>query len=217
MKKQAWKYFITAACLLAAFALWTAAVCTIDVQPVGPGGSSVGLAALNRFIHECTGIHMALYTITDWLGLVPFFTALGFAFAGLIQWIRRKSMLKVDFSLLVLGGFYIAVAAAYVFFETAAINFRPVLIEGRLEASYPSSTTMLALCVMPTTAMQLRQRMRRRALRNCFSFVLAAFTAFMVAGRLISGVHWFSDIAGGALLSAGLVMLYCAACRLEKR
>ena len=217
MKKQARKYFITAACLLAAFALWTAAVCMIDVRPIGPGGSSVGLATLNRFIHERTGVHMALYTITDWLGLVPFFTALCFAFAGLIQWIRRKNMLKVDSSLLVLGGFYIAVAAAYIFFETAAVNFRPVLIEGRLEASYPSSTTMLALCVIPTAAMQLRQRMRRRALRNCFSFILAAFTAFMVAGRLISGVHWFSDIAGGALLSAGLVMLYCAACRLEKR
>ena len=28
------------------------------------------------------------------------------------------------------------------------------------------------------------------------------------SGRLLSGVHWVSDIIGGALLSGGLVMLY---------
>jgi undecaprenyl-diphosphatase len=30
----------------------------------------------------------------------------------------------------------------------------------------------------------------------------------MVAARLASGVHWLTDIIGGILLSAGLVMIY---------
>jgi undecaprenyl-diphosphatase len=170
----------------------------------------VGFATWNRFVHDLTGVHMPLYTVTDWLGLVPFVFVLGFAVLGLVQWIKRKSILKVDGSILALGGFYVAVMAAYVFFEIFVVNYRPVLIEGVLEASYPSSTTMLVMCVMPTAGMQFHRRIKNRALRHVVSFTLIAFAAFMVIGRLISGVHWFTDIIGGTLLSTGLVMLYHA-------
>ena len=194
--------------LLAAFALWTAAVCLVDVRAAGPLGSSVGLAALNGFVRDLVGVNMALYAVTDRLGLVPIGVMLAFALLGLGQWVRRGSIRRVDRSLLVLGAFYAAVAAAYLLFEAVAVNFRPVLIDGRLEASYPSSTTTLALCVLPTAAMQLRGRIRHRALGRCAAALLAALAVFMVVGRLLSGVHWFSDIVGGILLSAGLVMLY---------
>ena len=194
--------------VLAAFALWTIAIGQIDVQPIGPRGSVVGFAILNGFVHNLTGVHMTLYTITDWLGLVPVAFGFGFAVLGLVQWIRRKSILKVDGSILILGVFYIVTLAAYLFFESYVINYRPVLIEGYLEASYPSSTTLLVLCVMPTAMMQLRQRIQQPILRRCVSVAITAFIAFMVIGRLISGVHWLTDIIGGILLSAGFVMIY---------
>lgn len=197
--------------LLAAFALWTAAVLLVDVRAIGPLGSQVGLAALNSFVHEWTGVHMGLYVLTDWLGLVPVGIGAGFALLGLRQWVARRKLRKVDRSLLVLGAFYIVVLGAYVFFESAVVNYRPVLIEGILEASYPSSTTMLVLCVLPTASMQLCGRIKSRALGRLVSAAAAAFSALMVAGRLLSGVHWCSDIIGGVLLSAGLVLLYRAA------
>ena len=127
---------------------------------------------------------------------------------GLVQWIKRKSIRKVDFDILVLGGFYIITIVAYLFFESVVINYRPVLINGYLEASYPSSTTMLVMCVMPTAVMQLGSRTKNKVLRNIIAVTIVAFIAFMVIGRLVSGVHWFTDIVGGALLSAGLVMMY---------
>ena len=179
--------------LLGAFALWTAAVCLLDVQPIGPNGSSVGFAALNGAVHAALGVHWLLYALTDWLGLVPMGFVFGFAILGLMQLIRRRSLGKVDRDILALGGFYLVVLAAYLLFEKFAVNYRPVLIDGFLEASYPSSTTMLTLCVIPTAMLQL-----------------GIFTAFMVVGRLLSGVHWLTDIIGGALLSAGLVALYAA-------
>ena len=195
--------------LLAAFILWTAVIRRIDVQAIGPRESTVGFATLNRFIHNLTGVHMPLYTVTDWLGLVPLGFALGFAVLGLVQWIKRKNLLKVDHSILILGGFYIVVAAAYMFFELYVVNYRPVLIEGFLEASYPSSTTMLVLTVMPTAVMQLNPRIKNPALRRGVVLAIIVFIAFMVIGRLVSGVHWFTDVVGGAFLSAGLVMMYC--------
>ena len=205
MKKRR---FCIALGLLTAFILWTTAISLIDVQPIGPRGSIVGFATLNSFVHNLTGTHMTLYVITDWLGLVPVAFGFGFAALGLAQWIKRKSMLKVDGSILVLGGFYIVTLAAYLFFESYVVNYRPVLIEGYLEASYPSSTTLLVLCVMPTAMMQLRDRIKQPMFRKCVSIVIRTFIAFMVIGRLISGVHWLTDIIGGILLSAGLVITY---------
>lgn len=196
--------------LLAAFVLWTAAVSLIDVRAIGPQGSSVGFATLNDLVHQRIGVHMRLYVITDWLGLVPAAFVLGFGLLGLAQWITRRSIKKVDPSLTALGALYIATLAVYLFFEKLVINCRPVLIDGILEPSYPSSTTVLVLCVMPTAIAQLRLRVKSKPLLWVISVTITGFTVFMVIGRLISGVHWLTDIIGGALLSAALVMLYSA-------
>ena len=210
MKRKNQKRLSAAGCMLAAFVLWTAAVRAVDVRPIGPMGSSVGFAAVNGFVHNLTGVHMGLYLLTDYLSILPLGLVLGFALLGLAQWVRRKCLFKVDCSLLALGGFYAFVLAAFVLFEVCVVNYRPVLIDGVLEASYPSSTTMLVLCVMPTAMMQLRERMKRSPVRSGVFGAMAAYTAFMVMARLISGVHWASDIVGGILLSAGLVTLYSA-------
>ena len=201
--------------MLLAFLLWTVAIQFVDVQAIGPQESSVGFATINQFVHNLTGVHMSLYTITDWLGLVPLGFVMGFALLGLIQWIKRKHLLKVDYNILILGGFYIVVMAVYVLFEMLVVNYRPVLINGCLEASYPSSTTMLVMCVMPTAIIQFNARIKYNVLKRFVASAIIAFIVFMVIGRLVSGVHWFTDIIGGALLSAGLVLLYRAIIGLE--
>ena len=194
--------------MLAVFVLWTVLICLVDVQAIGPQGSSVGFSTMNAFIHELMGVNWFLYAVTDWLGLVPIGVAFGFAVLGLVQWIKRKSLLKVDRSIFTLGGFYNVVMAVYILFEIVVINYRPTLINGYLEASYPSSTTMLVMCVMPTAMMQFGARIKNNVFRRCVMLVITVFIAFMVIGRLVSGVHWISDIIGGVLLSAGLVMMY---------
>ena len=208
MKKETKLKLFFAVSTLTAFAVWTLLVSIIDVKAIGPNGSAVGFAALNAFVHRITGVNMNLYSITDWLGLVPIFVCISFAVFGFIQWIKRKKIKNVDYSIFVLGGFYVIVIATYLLFENLIINYRPVLINGILEASYPSSTTMLVLCVMPTAIMQLKDRIRNKLLFKIITAAICAFIIFMVIGRLLSGVHWFSDIIGGILLSIGLVTLY---------
>ena len=202
----------TSLCLLAAFVLWTAAVCAVDVQPVGAMDSMVGFAGLNQWFHGLTGVHMGLYILTDWLSLLPVGLGFGFAGLGLCQWIRRRKLWLVDGDLLVLGGFYLAVLAVYLFFEVAVVNHRPVLINGVLEASYPSSTTVLVLCVGLTALWQFSRRIRNETLRRWVGASLLVYTVAMVLGRLLSGVHWLSDIVGGVLISGALVAGYCWLC-----
>ena len=53
---------------------------------------------------------------------------------------------------------------------------------------------------------------QNRILKRCVAVAIAAFIVFMVVGRLVSGVHWLTDIIGGMLLSTGLVTAYHAVC-----
>ena len=208
MGKRKWNIF--GAAVLAVFFMFTLTVRFIDVEAVGAAGSSVGFSTINQSVHEFFGVHMPLYTVTDRLSIVPVGVMLGFTILGLAQWIGRKSLFRVDADILALGGFYIVVMGVYLLFEAFAVNYRPVLINGQLEASYPSSTTVLVLCVMLTAEIQIRARIKKKWLRRAISFFSIAFAAFMVIGRLLSGVHWITDIVGGVLLSAGLVLMYRA-------
>lgn len=193
------------------FALWTILVRLVDVRAVGPENSQVGFASWNVRFHNLTGVNMALYGVTDWLGLVPIIICGCFGVVGLRQWILRKKLSRVDSDILLLGVYYLLVISGYLFFEMVPINYRPVLIDGFLEASYPSSTTLLVLSVMPTLKFQADRRCRNRKVQSLAAAFSALFSAFMVLGRLISGVHWVTDIIGSILLSAGLFLLYCAA------
>ena len=48
-------------------------------------------------------------------------------------------------------------------------------------------------------------------IRKSAAVFVIAFSTLMVIGRLISGVHWVTDIIGSVLLSTGLYMLYWSA------
>lgn len=200
--------FITGFVLLLAFAVWTILIQTVDVRPVGGCGTEIGFADFNRWFHNFTGVHMMLYSITDWLGLVPICICLLFGTLGLIQLVKRRSLLLVDKDIILLGFYYVIVIIAYLFFEMIPINYRPILIDGRMEASYPSSTTLLVLSVMPTLKLQLDYRCKCIALKKTNNLFVVLFSGFMVIGRLLSGVHWCTDIIGSVFLGAGLFKLY---------
>ena len=205
------KLFYVGLILIAAFVFWTILILTIDVQPVGVNGTDVGFATLNRSFHNLTGVNMTIYYITDWLGLIPVFTTFVFFAVGVAQLIRRKSLFKVDKSIIILGIFYILVIAVYLFFESYIINYRPVLMNGRLEASYPSSHTLMTICLMSVCIDQCSRLIRSKKINTAVKIISYAIIAVTIIGRLISGVHWFTDIIGGILISLTLLSLYHSA------
>ena len=208
MKTNEKKTLITGIILIFAFAVWTMLIQIIDVQAVGINNTNIGFATLNIWFHSLTGVNMTLYTITDWLGLVPVFVGMCFGFLGFIQLIKRKNLLKVDFDITILGIYYIIVVFCYLIFEMIPINYRPIFINGFAEASYPSSTTLLVLGVMPTLIFQANQRIKNDKIKKIICVITILFSVFMVVGRLVSGVHWITDIVGSILLSMGLFYVY---------
>ncbi|MBR2455033.1 MAG: phosphatase PAP2 family protein [Clostridia bacterium] len=208
MKTNEKKTLITGLVLIFAFAVWTMLIQIIDVQAVGINNTNIGFATFNTWFHSLTGANMTLYTITDWLGLVPIFIGMCFGFSGLLQLIKRKSLLKVDFDIRILGVYYVIVILCYLIFEMIPINYRPIFINGFAEASYPSSTTLLVLGVMPTLIFQANRRIKSDKIKKIICVITILFSVFMVVGRLVSGVHWITDIVGSILLSMGLFYIY---------
>ena len=196
----------------ALFALLIVLLRCVDVEPVGAAGTSVGLSHMNRFVFELTGVNMVWYNITDWLGLTAILAAFLFALTGLVQLIKRRSILKVDKEILALGGLYILVIGIYVLFENVIVNYRPIIMPGcsNPEASFPSSHTMLVCVIMGSTIIIIGKYIKKKSLCRVIRGMCAAVIAVTVVGRLISGVHWFTDILGGLLISTFLLALYSA-------
>lgn len=210
MKQNEKRMFLWGSVYVVGFAVWTAMMLLIDVQPLGQNGTNIGFATFNLWFHQLTRVHMTIYIITDWLGLVPILVCVCFGGLGLVQLIQRRSLLKVDYDIIILGIYYVIVIAAFILFEMIPINYRPILIEDVMEASYPSSTTLLVLCVMPTLVFQANRRLKNEVGKKIIAICTIVYSVFMVIGRLIAGVHWFTDIVGGILLSAGLFYIYKA-------
>lgn len=207
MKREK-RTLLTSGILLTLFAVWTIVIQNVDVHPIGQGSTNVGLATLNGWFHKLTGVHMQIYVITDWLGLVPIAVCMVFAGIGFGQLVKRRSFLHVDGDIIILGIYYVIVMVVYLVFEIIPINYRPILIEGRMETSYPSSTTLLVLSVMMTLVEQVRRRVKNTVIERSIRIATVCFTWGMVLGRLICGVHWVTDIIGGILLSCSLFWGY---------
>ena len=181
-----------------------------DVAAIGPMGTEIGFAQLNGGVHERLGTNLFWYDLTEIFGFLALAVCGLFGFTGLVQLLKRRSLKEVDPEILALGVFYVLVIGCYVLFELVVINYRPVIMPGveGVEASFPSSHTMLICCVMGSTAMVLKQYVKRDALRMGLQAGCVIVAVITVAGRLLSGVHWVTDILGGVLLSCALLALF---------
>lgn len=208
------KKFISAAVFGLLFAILIVLVCTFDVSPIGPEGTEIGFSALNGAVRDALPVNETWYEITELLGYLAIATAGGFALLGAWQLLRRKSLLKVDKKILALAGLYAAMAFLYVLFEVIVINYRPVIMAGaeHVEASFPSSHTMLVCVIMGGAFVILGDYVKNRGLCAALRSVALAVAVITAVGRLLSGVHWFTDILGGVLISLALVSLYSAVC-----
>ncbi len=205
MKK---KPAIYAAILTILAAVFTILVKIIDVQSIGPNGSKVGFSGWNSAIHEAFGYNETLYKITEYLGYLLFGFVLIYVVLGLIQLIKRKNIMKVDRNILCFGGLMVAMLITYVVFDKLAFNFRPVILDGELEPSFPSSHTLFALCIAGGIILLNKDTISSNKFSKIISILVMFIASFTVVGRMLSGVHWITDVLGGVLISAALLSIY---------
>lgn len=207
MKK---KNIITSITMIILAVIYTILVKIIDVAPIGPNNSEVGFSKINGFFHNLLGSNMTIYKITEILGIIPLLMAGIYAIIGVVELIKRKSFTKVDYEIYALAGLYVVVLGLYVFFEKCIINYRPILIDGVLEASYPSSHTLMALCICGSSII-VNKRIFHKKIFNLENKLSIFLMITIILGRFISGVHWFSDIIGAIFISLALLSSFYTA------
>lgn len=210
MNQKIKKNFVLAGVLFALFLLFMILVLTVDVQPIGPENTEVGFAAFNALVRDELGVRMFWYEVTEVLGLAVIVVAAGFCGLGALQLVKRKSLWKVDGDLCLLGVYFVLLVAVYVLFMFLPINHRPIVMDGELETSFPSSHTMLVIGILGAAMIRFAHRIRNRGVLAAAEILCAAVIAVTVVGRLLSGVHWVTDIIGGLLIGGALVALYAA-------
>ena len=198
------KFFIIGLVLLVLSIAFTFTVTKIDVQPIGPDRTSVGLSTINEKYK--VDYNEKVYKISKYLGYVALVIPVVYAGIGVYQLIKGKKLSKVDKRLYMLAIFYCVVLATYVLFEKVVINYRPVVLDDGLEASFPSSHTLMALCFTISAILVNKELFKDKTkIINCGLFILGMAAAIT---RLFSGVHWFTDIVGGFLYACSLLLLF---------
>ena len=205
MKKKYWLTIILGVMVI----FLTVSLLFIDKKAVGPGGSEVGFATLNSSVFEKVGVSKTWDKVTDIALAAVIASGAVFAIYGLIQWIKNKKFSKIDWDIRMLGVVYAIMAVLYVLFEKLlVVNYRPVLENGVLEASFPSTHTMIAVTVGLTVALTLGKYVKNKAASRILAGVLIVMVLVIAAGRILAGMHWTTDVLGGLLYGATLVSLY---------
>lgn len=194
--------------LLAVSVIFTLLVAFVGRAPVGPENSEVDFAALNAALHDQFGYNTVFYGISSVLGYLTILTALINCVGYLANLIKKKDLRMVRADLTATLGIYILLAVLYLVFEFVVINYRPVILEEGLEASFPSTHSMLAIAVMFSAAQQVRTGMKESGIRNILILLCVLTGVLTPVTRFFSGVHWFTDILGGVLYGLFLTSLF---------
>lgn len=210
MEKNKINLIILLSLAIVAF-LFTGIVALVDVNAIGPLDSKVGFSSINGAFRSLIGQSDLFYQISKYLGYLAILVAVGYVVLFIYSAIKNKSLKLVSKNLYALFAVYCLTVLVYVLFEIVVVNYRPVLEDGVLEASFPSSHTMLACVICATAVLTNVVQFKSCALRKIGNVALIVLAVAIIVFRTLSGVHWLTDIVGAIIYSAVLAFAYYTA------
>ena len=127
--------------------------------------------------------------------------ALGaFAVLGLVQWIKRKSLKKVDKQLRWFPLPLALMAATYVVFDKFLpkfFDFMPTRPNGSGEPSFPSTHVMIVATIFFITTIILPKYIKNKVVRIILELLMVIGLALTCTGRVMANMHTPIDVLGG--------------------
>ena len=97
MKSRKKSYTIDSILYLLVCAAFTVAVRVVDTAPIGYNGQTVGFSFINDYFQKLFPYNETFYTLTQLLGYFALLVAAAFGVFGIVQLIKRKSILDTIF------------------------------------------------------------------------------------------------------------------------
>ena len=199
---------ISSACLSVMFVVFTLLVKFVDVAYVGMTGKEVGLSSFNRLVYESVDVSETFDKLGDVCMVLSILVVLFVVALGIYELVKNKSIKKVDKKIWSMGIIYALVVLIYVVFELICLNYRPVLIDGKLEASYPSSHVMLSLTILSCFLIFMLSKLKTKKQKAILGTLIGLFMFVIVLFRVLSGMHWMTDIIASVILALMLAGWY---------
>lgn len=193
--------------LLILFIIFTVLVKTVDVKATGVASVKVGFSTINGFLAKAFPYNEIFHKLSDYVGYLAFLICAVYGTIGLIQLITRRNVLKVDEEILLLGFLYVTTLILKIVFDIFVVNYRPVIIGGELKSSYPSSHTFMAL-ITSISSIVINKKKYNNKITKITNYLCTVLAFLIIITRIMSGVHWMSDIVGSVILSFALVFIY---------
>ena len=152
---------------------------------------------------------------TDIILIASFAILTVFVILGLYQWITRKSLKKVDKSLLCFPIPLALLAAVYVIFDKFIIlNTRP---NGSGEPSFPSTHVMIVATIFFLSAIALPKYIKSKTASILLDIIMLALIVLTCVGRVLSDMHWLTDVIGGLAFAVFFAAVYYFCYRITKK
>lgn len=198
------KWLCIAVILTIIFISYTLVIKFVDVQTEGE--ITVGLGTINFWWRDLVGLSLVWNYISNVVAILVLFQVGLLLLWQFVILLRRKKIGQLakhwwmfDVSLVIL-------VSCYFLFEVLIINYRPIVINGVVDSSYPSSHVLLFCTVIPLV---VRTVFRENKSWRWLSFVMCVGLLVLgVIARLLSGYHWLTDITGGVLLGIVINVWY---------
>ena len=180
-----------------------------NVKLTGTYNTSIGLGSINLKLRDLIGTSKAFDIISTIILVIAFLIVAAEIALAIYELVKRKDIEKLDNEIWALSVTYAALAFIFAVFNYALIiNVRPVVIDGKLESSYPSTHVLVSLTVFLTGITMTSYLVKDKKLKLGIDIALIALSVLVVITRMLSGKHWFTDIIGGILASGFLYWMH---------
>lgn len=202
MKKGMRNWLISAGICGGLFLLLIVFLLTVDVG-YAVSHAPVGLSTVNGFVFEAIGENPEWEMVSFVLLIISVLLMCAQGLCIFIKMIRTRKL----WEMVAVGHAWFLALAFYALFEPCIVNYRPVLENGELAASFPSSHTLISVVLFGVMAVWLAYLLPRSVKKYVIIALLGAAVFISALARLMMGVHWFTDVLGGMLLGAMIVSL----------
>lgn len=183
--------------------IFTILVSFVDVKIFNVTNTKIGLYSLNKIFLVNSINSNYINIISNGIFLICLLVIILMLLLITFEYFKTKKINKNNLNFFI--HFLIMVLIWIIFDKILIINYRPILINGNIEGSYPSTHVMVSTFVLLFLSDQLKKIFKNDKI---FYIISIGLIIIQSISRILLTMHWFTDIIGGLLIGCLLFFTF---------